>query len=179
MWSGNTSDIVRQLKERGAKTVALQFPEGLKRRAAAIADALKEAGFDVIISGDPCYGACDLALDTLALADVLVHFGHAPVDTRENVIFEEVAMDFDTIALDAVIPHLGTGPVGLVTTVQHVRLLPGIARYLGNRGVTAVIAEGGEREAVVAADLDMKVLEDVREKIPVFRDRRPEVYRKR
>ena len=50
MWSGNTSDIIRQLEERGAKTVALQFPEGLKRRAADIADALRTAGFSVIVS---------------------------------------------------------------------------------------------------------------------------------
>ena len=61
----DTSDIIAMLKKRGAKKVALQFPEGLKRRAAGIAADLKAAGFDVIVSGDPCYGACDLALDTL------------------------------------------------------------------------------------------------------------------
>ena len=67
MLSNDISDLVRQLRERGAKSVALQFPAGLKRRAAGYATALEDAGFDVIISGDPCYGACDLALDTLAL----------------------------------------------------------------------------------------------------------------
>lgn len=73
------SDLVEKLKKRGAHKVALQFPEGLKRQAAGIVTGLKDAGFEVIVSGDPCYGACDLALDTLAdgNADVLVHFGHA------------------------------------------------------------------------------------------------------
>ena len=65
MLSGAISDLVRQLKERGAGRVALQFPAGLKRRAAGYAAALREAGFEVIVSGDPCYGACDLALGLL------------------------------------------------------------------------------------------------------------------
>ena len=34
MLLNDTSDLVRQLQERGAKKVALQFPAGLKRRAA-------------------------------------------------------------------------------------------------------------------------------------------------
>ncbi len=75
MWLNGTSDLIRTLKQRGAKKVALQFPEGLKRRAAAVATELKDAGFDVIVSGNPCYGACDLALDTLTFADVLVMTG--------------------------------------------------------------------------------------------------------
>ena len=83
MLSSDISDLVRQLRKRRAKKVALQFPAGLKRRAAGYAGALREAGFDVIISGDPCYGACDLALGTLDYTDVLVHIGHAPVDTQE------------------------------------------------------------------------------------------------
>ncbi|MGB4578460.1 MAG: diphthamide synthesis protein, partial [Methanoculleus sp.] len=64
------SDLVRRLRERGAERVALQFPAGLARWAPGIATALRDAGFEVIVSGDPCYGACDLALDTLAHADV-------------------------------------------------------------------------------------------------------------
>ena len=44
MLSDDISDLIRQLRERGAKTVALQFPAGLKRRAAEWAGALKTAG---------------------------------------------------------------------------------------------------------------------------------------
>src|SRR5512133_306774 len=120
MLSGDISDLIRQLRGRGAKTVALQFPAGLKRRAAEWVAGLKAAGFSVILSGDPCYGACDLALDTLDHADVLVHIGHAPVDTQERVIFVPYEVDFDVGILEKAIPLLkGTTP-GLVTTVQHV-----------------------------------------------------------
>jgi 2-(3-amino-3-carboxypropyl)histidine synthase len=145
MWSSDSSDLIRRLKERGARTVALQFPEGLKRRSIELASALRSAGFGVVISGDPCYGACDLALDTLALADVLVHFGHAPVDERENVVFERVPMDFDAAVLEKALPFLGTGKVGVVTTVQHAHLIPAIGEYLRSAGIDAVTAEGGGR----------------------------------
>ena len=39
-----------------------------------------------------------------------------------------------------------------------------------------ILAEGDDREAVVTAEVDWRMLEEVREQIPVFADRRPEVY---
>ncbi|HUK38907.1 MAG TPA: diphthamide synthesis protein, partial [Methanomicrobiales archaeon] len=89
------SDLVRDLRARGARRVALQFPEGLKRGAPEMALALRAAGFEVIVSGDPCYGACDLPLPALELADALVHVGHAPVDERQGVLYDLHPMDFD------------------------------------------------------------------------------------
>ena len=90
----------------------------------------------MIVSGDPCYGACDLALDTLACgdADALVHFGHAPVDERENVIFEPWTVDFDISILEKALPLLKEKTVGLVTTVQHAPLIPAMETYLFSHG---------------------------------------------
>jgi 2-(3-amino-3-carboxypropyl)histidine synthase len=145
MLSSDTSDLVRQLKERGAKKVALQFPEGLKRKAAGYATALREAGFVVTVSGDPCYGACDLALETLREADVLVHIGHAPVDVRPDVIFLPYVVDFDIHVLDHALPLLKGKSTGLVTTVQHVHLIPAMEEYLRSKGVDVRVAEGRGR----------------------------------
>jgi len=145
MLSNATSDLIRQLRERGAKSVALQFPAGLKRRADEYAGALKVAGFDVIISGDPCYGACDLALDTLASADVLVHVGHAPVDVRKKVIFLPYGVDFGVAVLEKTIPLLKRKPTGLVTTVQHVHLIPAMESFLKKKGIDIRVAEGRGR----------------------------------
>lgn len=39
-----------------------------------------------------------------------------------------------------------------------------------------VLAEAGDAESVITADADMAVLEKIRGSIPVFRDRRPELY---
>ena len=145
MLSGDISELTRELKKRGARRVALQFPEGLKRKAAGYAAALREAGFDVIVSGDPCYGACDLALDTLADADVLVHIGHTPVDDQDRVIFIPYSVDFDVTILQKGLPLLKKKVVGLVTTVQHVHLVPAMEEFLRSQGIDARVAEGKGR----------------------------------
>jgi 2-(3-amino-3-carboxypropyl)histidine synthase len=140
-----TSDLVAKLKQRGAKTVALQFPEGLKRRSAKIASSLRDAGFDVFVSGDPCYGACDLAIETLEYADVLVHFGHAPVENRPDVICEPWQVDFDVAVLEKVLPALKSKQIGLVTTVQHAHLVPAMEKYLEAKGIGVQVSEGSGR----------------------------------
>lgn len=145
MLSGDISELAEELKRRGARRVALQFPEGLKRKAAGYAAALREAGFDVIVSGDPCYGACDLALDTLHHADVLVHVGHTPVDTQDRVIFLPYSVDFDVTILQKALPLLKEKVVGLVTTVQHVHLVPAMEEYLRSQGIDVRVAEGKGR----------------------------------
>jgi 2-(3-amino-3-carboxypropyl)histidine synthase len=139
------SELIGKLKSRGAKTVALQFPEGLKRKASGITAKLRNAGFNVIVSGDPCFGACDLALDTLEYADVLVHFGHAPVEDRTRVICEPYSVDFDPAVLETVLPRLTGKTVGLVTTVQHVHMIPAMESYLHSKGIDVRVAEGSAR----------------------------------
>jgi len=145
MLLNDISDLIERLKKRGARRIALQFPEGLKRRSAEMVAALKEAGFEVVVSGDPCYGACDLALETLGSSDVLVHFGHAPVDEQPQVIFEPWAVAFDVTVLKNALPFLRGTPIGLVTTVQHVGLIPAMITYLQSRGISCTIGEGSRR----------------------------------
>jgi len=147
MWLSGSSDLIAKLGQRGVHKVALQFPEGLKRQAAGLAADLKTAGFEVIVSGDPCYGACDLALDavTSGQADVLVHFGHAPVDERQDVIFEPWTIDFNVEVLTQALPLLREKTVGLVTTVQHTHLVPAMEAFLASRGYEAQVGEGTQR----------------------------------
>jgi len=141
-------DLIEQLRNRGVRRVALQFPAGLAREAPGTAAALRDAGFEVIISGDPCYGGCDLALDALAYADVLVHFGHAPVEERADVVYEPVRIDFDPGVLETVVPLLNARRIGLVTTIQHAHLLDGMVAALREHGVEAVVAPGDSRTPV-------------------------------
>ncbi|KUL03044.1 MAG: Diphthamide biosynthesis protein [Methanoculleus marisnigri] len=143
------SDLIGRLRERGARSVALQFPAGLARQAPGTAAALRREGFDVIVSGDPCYGACDLALDALAYADVLVHVGHAPVEERPDVLYEPVRFDFDVSVLENVLPLLAGRRIGLVTTVQHVHLIDAMTAFLREHGIEALAAPGDGRAPLV------------------------------
>ncbi|HNL87361.1 MAG TPA: diphthamide synthesis protein, partial [Methanoregulaceae archaeon] len=128
----NISDLVTWLREKRARSVALQFPAGLKRKAAGIADALSRQGFSVIISGDPCYGACDLSLELLDYADVLVNFGHTPLLIHPDVLHIPYRVDFDPIVISSALPFLKGKRIGLITTAQHTHLLPEIAEVLRN-----------------------------------------------
>lgn len=140
-----TSDLVQQLRDRHTRTVALQFPAGLKRQSVKIAQALREEGFLVIISGDPCYGACDLALDLLTYADVLVHFGHTPLLQHPDVIYEPFRVDFDPAVVEKALPLLKGRRIGLVTTVQHTHLLSEVGHRLRSLGYETIITPGEGR----------------------------------
>ncbi|HZD44355.1 MAG TPA: diphthamide synthesis protein, partial [Methanomicrobiales archaeon] len=142
----DTSKLVARLQEEHAHRVMLQFPAGLKRKAFPIAMELRQAGFEVIVSGDPCYGACDLAKAPPELFDILVHFGHAPLGRgEEGVIYEFYPCDFDVDVVRSAVPLLREKRIGLVTTVQHVHLLERMAAILARQGIEAVIAGGGGR----------------------------------
>jgi len=142
------ADLAERVKAKGARRIVLQFPDGLKRHAAPLVRALATEGIEVAaVAGDPCYGACDLALDAVALtgADLLVHIGHAPVEERKGVVYEYLPLDFDPAVVSAAVPLLSRKEVGLVTTVQHVHLLPGVAAALAAQGIAAEVAPGGGR----------------------------------
>ena len=141
----DTEDLIQQLHKRGVHRVAVQLPAGLRRQAFDLVQTIRAEGFEVLLSGDPCYGACDLDTDAAALADVLVHIGHAPVSENPSVLFVPVSWDFDVQALASVVPLLRTKRIGVVTTVQHVHLLDDIVTCLGTFGIDAVVAHGGGR----------------------------------
>ncbi|MFB6304387.1 MAG: diphthamide synthesis protein, partial [Haloferacaceae archaeon] len=81
-WDYELERIVDAVEERDADSVGLQFPEGLKRRGPAVVDDLRariDDDVNVMLSGQPCYGACDLDTFLMRRSDVFVHFGHSPM----------------------------------------------------------------------------------------------------
>ncbi len=140
------SEVITQLKSRNAKRVAIQLPEGLKRNAAEISRELKNEGFDVLISGDACWGACDLSLDALEWADVLVHVGHTPVTSEKNIIYLPFHQDIPLEILESAVPQLQKyESVGITTTIQHAHQTKAICAWLNERGLNAVIGAGSSR----------------------------------
>lgn len=137
-----SSELIKRLQQQNLRRVALQFPAGLKRQAHSMALALKKAGFEPIVSGDPCYGACDIPEGLHHYADVIVHFGHAPFAENKQVIFELVPKDFDINVLGEAVPILMQRKVGLVTTVQHAHLVDAMIAFLSHFGIDAIVVKG-------------------------------------
>ncbi|VVB84444.1 2-(3-amino-3-carboxypropyl)histidine synthase [uncultured archaeon] len=141
--------VIRIIKERNCKKVGLQFPEGLKRRAPGIAREIEEkTGADVVISGNPCFGACDVDTVVAGSVDVLFHFGHAGMGKHDNVVFIEARSNVDIVtAVRKAIPLLKTGRIGLITTVQHVHKLDEACAVLKEHGKECVVGKGDKRVA--------------------------------
>jgi 2-(3-amino-3-carboxypropyl)histidine synthase len=139
--------IAELVEERKARVIRLQFPEGLKRYGPDVAKRIQQhINVTVLLSGNPCYGACDLDCD--ADADLLVHFGHAEIPelAAQRVHFVEMRSDVDVIPVVNDALGLIKGPrVGLVTNVQHVHTLGSVNRCLTSAGLQSCIGSGDGR----------------------------------
>jgi 2-(3-amino-3-carboxypropyl)histidine synthase len=152
-WDYELDRILEAVEERDAETVGMQFPEGLKRRGPAVADDLRERspdGVRFLLSGQPCYGACDLDTYLLRRTDVFVHFGHSPMKESDKIIYVPLFSNVDPfpIMADATdeLADPGDDPdVGLVTTAQHMNKFEEMTDWLGERGYVVHTRRGDER----------------------------------
>ncbi|MEY7849906.1 diphthamide biosynthesis enzyme Dph2 [Natrarchaeobius sp. A-rgal3] len=152
-WDYELERIIDAIEERDATKVGLQFPEGLKRRGPSVADDLRElTGDDVtfMLSGQPCYGACDLDTYLMKRTDVFVHFGHSPMKDTNKVIYVPLFSNVEVFpimeeALDTLEPPAETEGVGLVTTAQHMNRYEEMREFLEDRGYEVHSRRGDDR----------------------------------
>lgn len=140
------SNIITEIKKHGAKRVLLQVPEGLRMKAAAVVAEIEKEGLEVVLSADPTYGACDLADKEAAQmnCDLLVHVGHSKFyrdfSTAVPVVYYPWEMDVKLENVD--FSAIKEKRIGLITTIQHMKLLKDVKDRLEKDGKTAVI--GGQ-----------------------------------
>lgn len=134
------------------KRLLLQFPAGLKVYAREIADVIEErTNSEVFIGADPCFGACDLAIDLAKSigADALIHFGHLPIPNLKidfPVIFVNAVMDTDVQKVsETICRNVREKSINLVTTAQHIDFIHSIKRNLESQGFLVHIGEGDGR----------------------------------
>ena len=147
-------EVLSLVRTHDVTVVGVQLPAGLRRKAGEIAAFLEGHGYEVIFSGDPSYGACDVADRDMAEAGagMLLHFGHSPMLAHAEIPVAYVEVQDDIPLVPAVAPHVdvlrkyGTS-VALVTTVQHVRGLPDVASFLSSQGFDPFIGSPGSRVA--------------------------------
>ncbi|HLN44170.1 MAG TPA: diphthamide biosynthesis enzyme Dph2 [Candidatus Sulfotelmatobacter sp.] len=142
--------IRQEITKLDAKRVLLQLPEGLKPEATRLAQVVEKAGALPIISANPCYGACDLAMDEAELlgVDMIIHFGHARMVRYEEVptiYIEARATTTVDEAIAAALPLVKNWKtIGLATTVQHIQLLDQVRERLLREGKVVVIGDAGK-----------------------------------
>ena len=124
--------VAREIIRHKARRVLVQLPEGLKPEAPRIASFIEESGALPIISADPCYGACDLAVNEAEMlsADLIVHYGHSEMGNLRRmvdvpVIYVEAKANIGIRdAVKDALHHLEPwSKIGLTTTVQHAHMI--------------------------------------------------------
>ena len=142
--------IKQEITKLGAKRVLLQTPEGLKPEAPKLAKIVEKSGAVAIISADPCYGACDIAVNEAEGlgVDLIVHFGHARMVKHEQVptIYVEARA---TVTVDKAVEQslpllINYSKIGLATSVQHLQTLNQAREILTRAGKTVIIGDAGQ-----------------------------------
>ena len=138
-WESGIEEVGQKLK--GKKRIGIQVPEGLKPKAHQIvAKVEKITGANVILWGEPTYGACDLAdrpLEEIG-ADALIHMGHLPMPYHSEfyaipTYFVPVRhtgkLELKKKGIEEIKEILPT-KIGIVTTAQHLHMIDETGRKL-------------------------------------------------
>ncbi len=141
--------VVSEIKDRKASSILLQLPDGMRPFALQLVEAIeKSTGANVFLSGDSCYGACDVAVTQAEQlgVDLIVHYGHTPMikSPKIPVIYVHARIDVDVGKLvEAVLPRLsGYEAIGLATTAQHIHQVKEIKEKIEKSGVKVLTGKG-------------------------------------
>lgn len=128
-------------KLKNVRRVGIQLPDGLKRYAFEIANEIERKGFEVLISGETSYGACDIDTAILEEVDCLLHFAHTPILSIERVVYVPYFVDYNPkIEID--VPERR---IALTSTAQYAHRLKDVAEWLRGRGYEVEIGRGSGR----------------------------------
>ncbi len=103
-------DLVERIKKNDTKLVALQIPEGLKMQALEMMDQIEtQTSARVVLSADPCYGACDLVHDKMQNigVELVAHMGHSQMNIESGMPTQFIPVTYDgSPEIAPVIPYL-------------------------------------------------------------------------
>jgi len=144
---------VETIKKEGYKIVALQLPEGLKSYASKIVEIIEnDTDATVIVSADPCFGACDIANYELKNIGVefVIQMGHTPIPEVKDLLIpttfiNALSTNDVTKVVEKSIPQLEGKRIGVVTTAQHIHTLNTVKEILEKYNFEPVVSEGDER----------------------------------
>ncbi len=135
--------VLPELQRRKAKRIGIQIPDGLKYRCEKIAEFFESRGYEVVISGSACYGACDVDLDLLRDVDVLLHLAHTPIFDIDRVLYVPYYIDYDLEVFEDI--DIEEKRIALIASAQYAWKLPQVKEVLERRGYEVELKTGSKR----------------------------------
>ncbi len=149
MYDVDFTSAISELKRLKARVVALQVPEGLKKRAYQFAEDLeKQSGAEVLVVAEPCFGACDIPSSLFEMVDAIVNVGHSPIPSvkfGKPVVFVPARSKIPVTDQLKKSVGLLQEPVGVLATSQHLLELDEVIEGLESMGIKTKISEGDSR----------------------------------
>jgi 2-(3-amino-3-carboxypropyl)histidine synthase len=177
MWVGNfeidLTGVIEDINRFGFSSIGLHVPEGLSKYSPQMAKKLEDStDCTVLISPDPCYGACDFKGEMFSGlgCQAAIEVGHAPIPGIEPAIktYWVNAIPINDRFGEAVeksLDYLEGKRVGILTTFQWIEKLPGMKKILTERGYIPLTSKGDKRifteGLILGCDLSAaKIIED-------------------
>lgn len=149
MYEVDLTSAISEIKRLKARIVALQVPEGLKRRSYQFAEDIEsKSGAEVLVVAEPCFGACDIPSSLFEMVDAIVNIGHSPIPSlrlAKPLIF--VPARSKVPLSDQLKKSVGMlqEPVGVLATSQHLTEFDEVLEGLESMGVKTKVGEGDSR----------------------------------
>lgn len=118
--------------------IGVQLPDGLKRRAIEICEKFD----NVFLSGESCFGACDIDLTLLEDVDVLYHYAHTKLLNIEKVVYVPFQIDYETEKVVEKLKEIEERKIALISTAQYCHKLPEVKEKLEKFGFIVELKKG-------------------------------------
>ncbi|MCD6529726.1 diphthamide biosynthesis enzyme Dph2 [Candidatus Bathyarchaeota archaeon] len=139
--------VKREILNRKARRVLIQLPEGLRGQLFRIVEIVESTGAEALVSGDPCYGACDLPLEEAGKlnVDLIIHYGHTKLLSEVGFpivyIPAKAKVPISNVTKKSLLLLKNYDKIGLITTAQHLHKLSEAAKILREGGKEVVVGD--------------------------------------
>ncbi|MBT4576907.1 diphthamide biosynthesis enzyme Dph2 [Candidatus Woesearchaeota archaeon] len=145
MYKFEEEKLIEEIKEKQPKRILLQLPEGIKREGLRISELItSQTNSEVIISGEPLWGACDVAISEAKTigCDMIIIYGHAPfISVDFPVLYLEARYERDiSDLLEKSFESLKDfKKIAIATSVQHIHQVPVVKEFLESKGIEVTV----------------------------------------
>lgn len=150
----------------------MQTPEGLKTKILEIAAKLEKEGKEVLISCEPCYGACDIRDSEAQRLECkkIIHIGHNKmVESATPVDYLEHRSNVDILPLKKEFKKIDRYKrIGLVTSLQFLDCLNDVKDFLEDAGKKVEIGKSRKLYPGQILGCDVSAAKTIENKIDCF-----------